>query len=65
MHPRPLLIGQLVSPGLDLLEHLGALRIVGDAGDRGTGEEQVGVLGAHVLGERTEHPDGILEPVPA
>jgi hypothetical protein len=54
-------------PGrLNLGEHLGAFRIVGHRGDVRTGEHEVRrLVGPDVLGEAGQHPERVLEAVPA
>ncbi len=61
------LVGLVVPDLLALLEHLGALGVVAHARHVRADEHQVGVVGqvVEVVGERTEHPVHVLEPVPA
>src|SRR5512132_1755949 len=65
MDPAALLGRQSLAAAADLREYLGALWIVGHARDRRPHEQQMSPGGLGVIGERAQHPDRVLEPIPA
>src|SRR5256885_9855737 len=64
MDTRALVGRELLTPGAHLLEHVSALGIVGDPGDRRPCEHEMRLVRLRVLSEGAQHADGILEPVP-
>ena len=60
-----LLVGERAASGEDLLEDLGALRIVGDGRGRRPGEDEVGVAAVELVDEPPEDADRVLETIPA
>jgi hypothetical protein len=60
------LVGQRLAQGDRVAPHALALRVVGDRLHRRTGVHEVGAgVRGHVLGEAANHPERVLEGVPA